>query len=194
VVNFILVHSTGGNPDETFFPWLRKEIEKRGHKVYTPFFPTPIDQKLDKWLEEFKPYLKYVNKNTIFVGRSIAPAFILRVLERIDVKVKAAFMVAGFCSDIGLYEFRTLIDTFVDPKFKWKRIQGNCEQFFVYNSENDPLVPVENAKELAKNLYSPVIWVKGAGHFIFKKFPRLLSDIDTVLGKESLAEKFIKSK
>jgi len=184
VSNFIFIHSTGGNPDECFYPWLRKELEKKGHKVYTPFFPTPVDQKLDKWLEEFKPYQKHVNKDTIFMGRSIGPAFILRLLERSEVKVKAAFLVCGFCSDIGLHEFRPLISTFVDPKFNWKKIQVNCDKFFVYNSDNDPVVPVEKAQQLARNVYAPLITVKGAGHFAFRKFPRLLKDI----------ENFIKSK
>ncbi len=194
MASFILVHGTGGNPDECFYPWLRKELEKRGHKVYIPFFPTPIDQNLKSWLVEFKPYFKHVNKDTILVGRSIGPAFILRLLERIDVKVRAAFLVAGFCSDLGLGSFRPLIDTFVDLPFNWEKINRNCDRFFVYSSDNDPYIPLEKAEELAKNVYAPVTLVRGAGHFTFRRFPRILADIDTILGKQSLAEKFIKKK
>jgi predicted alpha/beta hydrolase family esterase len=189
MANVILIHGTAGNPDETFHPWLKKELQKKGCKVYAPFFPTPIGQNLDNWMKEFKPYLKYMGKDTVIVGRSLGVPFILRLLEKSKVNCKAAFLVAGFCSDIGLYEVRKLIDTFVDPPFNWKRIQENCGKFFVYNSENDSYVPVENAEELAKNVYSPVIWVKGAGHFVTKKFPLLLKDMNSVLDEKSTRRK-----
>src|SRR3989344_9023193 len=114
MANFILIHGTGGNPDECFYPWLRRQLEKEGHKVYAPQLPEPEKQSLDSWLKAFEPYWKFVDNKTVFVGRSIGPAFILRLLERTEVKVKAAFLVAGFCSDIGLDDFRPLTKTFID--------------------------------------------------------------------------------
>ncbi len=180
MANFILIHSSGGNPDECFYPWLRKELEKKGHKVYAPFFPTPIGQTLDNWMKEFEPYWQYVNEETVFVGRSIGPAFILRLLEKSKVKIKAAFLVCGFCSDLGIHEFRPLIGTFVGKRFKWKKIRSCCDRFFVYNSDNDLIVPVQKGEKLAKKLETKFIVVNGAGHFWFKRFPQLLKDIEKV--------------
>lgn len=177
MANFILIHSTGGNPDECFFPWLRKELEKSKHKVYAPFFPTPLGQTLEGWMKEFEPYWKHVNGQTVFVGRSIGPAFVLRLLERAKVKVKAAFLVAGFCSDLGLDEFEQLVGTFIEKPFNWTKIRDNCGSFYVYNSDDDPFVPFEKGEELARNLGTDVTLVKGAKHFAFKKFPKLLDDI-----------------
>lgn len=180
MANFIFIHSTGGNPDECFYPWLRKQLEKKGHKVYSPFFPTPLGQTLDNWMREFEPYRQYVNEETVFVGRSIGPAFILRLLEKPKVRIKAAFLVCGFCSDLGIHEFGPLIRTFVDKPFKWGRIKANCKKFFVYNADNDDFVPIEKAEELAKNLGTEALIVKDAGHFTFKKFPGLLKDIESL--------------
>ena len=177
MATFIFIHGTGGNPDEVFYPWLRKELEKKKHKVYAPFFPTPIGQTLENWMQEFEPYWKFVNEETVLVGRSIGPVFILRLLEKSKVKVKAAFLVAGFCSDIGLDEFKPLTDSFIKKPFNWRKIRKNCGRFFVYNSDNDPYVPLENGKELAKNLGSELILVKGAEHFWFKNFQQILADI-----------------
>ncbi|MBI2550302.1 serine hydrolase family protein [Candidatus Woesearchaeota archaeon] len=177
MTNFILIHSTGGNPSEVFYPWLRKELEKKKHKVYAPFFPTPIGQTLENWMREFEPYWEFVNEETIFVGRSIGPAFILRLLERTDVKVKAAFLIAGFCSDIDLDEFKPLTYSFIKKPFNWQKIRKNCGRFFVYNSDNDPYVPLERGEELANNLGTELALVKGAEHFWFKKFPKILDDI-----------------
>lgn len=177
MANFILIHSTGGNPTECFYPWLRKQLEKERHKVYAPQFPPPENQSLQTWLQIFEPYWKFVNNETVFVGRSIGPAFILRLLEITKVKVKAAFLVAGFCSDIGLPDFTPLIKPFIDKPFDWQKIRNNCGRFCVYSSDNDPFVPLQKGEELAKNLGTKLIVVKGAEHFWFEEFPQLLKDI-----------------
>ncbi len=168
-------------PDETFYKWLRESLEKKGHKVYQPFFSTPINQNLEKWMREFKPYKQYVTKDTIFMGKSIGPAFILRLLEKSPVKVRGAFLVAGFCSHIGLEEYNNLIGTFVDKKFNWEKIRSNCDRFFVYASDNDRYVELKYTKILAKNLHTRIKLVKGADHFWMSKFPQLLKDIESVI-------------
>ncbi len=180
MANFILIHGTGGNPDEAFYPWLRKELEKKGHNVYTPFFQTPIGQSLGNWTEEFKPYGQYVNEETVFVGRSIGPAFILRLLEESKTSVKAAFLIAGFCSDLGVHQYRPFIETFIDKPFNWEKIRGMCKKFFVYHSDNDTIVQLEKGRELARKLRTRVRLVEGAKHFGFKKFNLLLKDIESL--------------
>jgi uncharacterized protein len=179
-MNAFLLHGTGGNPDECFFPWLRKELEKIGYAVYAPQLPLPQQQSLKSWMSAFAQYEECVDANSIFVGRSIAPAFILRLLERNKIAVKAAFLVAGFCSDIGLPAFTPLIRTFIVPPFNWKKIRGSCSKFFVYNSDNDPYVPLENGKELAKKLGVELRLVPGAEHFWMQKFQQLLEDVKNI--------------
>ncbi len=177
MANFILIHSTGGSPGEVFYPWLRKELERRGYKVYAPFFPTPIGQTLERWMKEFEPYWQQVNEETIFIGRSIGAPFVLRLLEKSPAKVKAAALVCGFCSDLGLDEFRQLTDSFIKGGFNWSRIRKNCGRFFIYNSDNDRFIPAGKGEELAKNLGAKLMLVKGADHFFMDEFPQLLEDI-----------------
>lgn len=169
------------HPDESFYKWLRQNLEKKWHKVYQPFFPTPIGQTLENWLHEFEPYWKFVNGETVFIGKSIGPAFILRLLERTNIRVKAAFLIAGFCSDIGLDEFKPLTDSFIKAPFNWQKIRKNCGGFFAYSSDNDRFVPLKNGRELAKKLGIRITLVKGVDHFWMKKFPKLLKDIEGVI-------------
>ena len=177
MTDFIFIHGTGGNPEECWYLWLKRELEKEGNRVYVPLFPRPEEQNLESWLKAFEPYEKFVNEEIVFIGRSIGPSFILRLLERIKVKVKACFLVCGFCSDIGLEEFRPLIATFIDKPFDWEKIRKRCRKFFVYNSDNDPYIPLKNGRELADKLGTKLTLVKGAEHFWMDKFPQILEDI-----------------
>jgi uncharacterized protein len=175
-MRYFLIHGTGGNPDETFYPYLKKNLQG---EVIAPQLPSPEKQSLESWLKAFKPYEKRVDEETVFIGRSIAPAFILRLLERCEKKVGACFLIAGFCSDIGSDDFRPLIKSFLG-EFNWEKIRNNCGKFFVYSADNDPYVPIANGKELAEKLGAKLIVVKGAEHFWMTEFPQLLKDIKSV--------------
>ena len=45
----VIIHGSYGSPDENWFPWLKKELQKIGYKVFVPAFPTPKNQKLGVW-------------------------------------------------------------------------------------------------------------------------------------------------
>ena len=152
-----------------------------GCKVFVPKFPTPENQSLENWLKVFEKYKQYLDENSIIVGHSLGPAFILNFLEKLDKPIKAAFFVSGFVGLLGNHEFDNINKTFVDKKFDWQKIKQNCKKFYVFHSDNDPYVPLKKAEELAKNLDANLILVKNAGHFNEKagytKFELLLENI-----------------
>ena len=78
MVNIFIIHGSYGSPEENWFPWLKSDLEKLGCRVYVPRFPTPEKQSLEKWLDVFKEYDGFVDSETIFIGHSLGPAFILR--------------------------------------------------------------------------------------------------------------------
>lgn len=175
-----IIHGAYGSPDENWVPWLKKELEKMDYKVFTPKFPTPDDQNLENWMKVFEPYFEKVDEDSIFVGHSLGPAFILSVLERIQVKVKACFFVAPFITNIGNPDFDIINKTFY-KNFDWKKIKHNCKKFYIFQSDNDPYVPMEKGGELASNLHIGVIKLKNAGHFNkdagYTEFPELFDCI-----------------
>ena len=187
MTNVIIVHGAYGHPGENWFPWLKSELEGLGCKVFVPKFPTPENQSLENWLKVFEKYKHYLDENSIVVGHSLGPAFLLNVLEQLDKPIKAAFFVSGFVGLLGNPDFDMINKSFVDKNFDWERIKQNCKRFYVFHSDNDPYVPLEKAKELAENLGVEIILVKNAGHFNEKsgyiKFELLLDFI-----KKELAE------
>jgi hypothetical protein len=41
--NIFIIHGSYGYPEENWFPWLKKELSKLGHRVFVPKFPIPAN-------------------------------------------------------------------------------------------------------------------------------------------------------
>ena len=181
MINLILIHGAYGNPNENWFPWLKKELEKLDHKIYTPKFPTPQGQSLDNWEKVFANYEKYINKDTILIGHSLGVTFLLTVLEKLDVKVKASYFVAGFVNKLNNPEFDNINRTFIEKDFCWVKIKANCENFYIFHSDNDPYVLLSEGKLIANKLNTDLTLIEDAGHFNSKagydKFEKLLEKV-----------------
>lgn len=164
MANIIIIHGTGGNPEGNWFPWLKTELEKSGHRVYVPRFPTPRNQSIETWLNVFASYEIYLNENAIVVGHSLGVAFLLAVIEKLDHPIKAAYLVSGFIGLINNPGFDELNRTFTVRNFNWTKIKHNCDRFYVISSNNDPFVPIQKGDDLARNLNIKPIILDGAGH------------------------------
>lgn len=178
--NLFLIHGSFGHPNENWFPWLKGELEKLGCRVFAPQFPAPPAQTPENWQKIFKDHEQYLNRESIFIGHSLGPAFILHILEKIDHPIKAAFFVSGFLGKINNPVYDEANKAFM-KKFDWKKIKRNCGAFHMFHSDNDPYVPLRKAKELAKNLGVEIILIKDGGHLNAKagylKFDLLLEEI-----------------
>lgn len=175
-----LIHGSYGSPNENWFPWIKNTLEKEGHEAISPRFPTPENQSLESWIKVFEPYFNQINENTLFIGHSLGPAFILNILERIEVKVKGVIFVAPFLGELNNLDFDNINRTFM-KKFNWDKIKNNCTEFGIIYSENDPYVPKEKAFEISRNLGIEPILIENGGHFNkdagFLEFPQLLEQI-----------------
>jgi predicted alpha/beta hydrolase family esterase len=182
MADVFIIHGTRGRPEVNWYPWLKEQLEALGQTVIIPRFPTPQGQNLQNWLDVFKKYEDDTGPDTVFVGHSLGPAFILRLLE--EHEAKAAFLVAGFIGSLGLKDFDPLNKSFTERTFNWSTIKLNCRRFVVINSDDDPYVPIEKGKELAEKLGSDLVIVEHAGHinaeFGFTQFPLLLEYLKKV--------------
>ena len=180
-----IIHGAFGHPEENWFPWLKSQSERLGHEVFVPAFPTPKGQTLEDWNSIFSEYETKVDENTILVGHSLGPAFLLHVLGRINTTIKASFFVSGFISPLGNETFDPLNKTFLEKPFDWQKIHQNCNQFFLYHSDDDPYVSMAHANELAKKLGVKTRIIQDAGHFNedagYDRFVALFHDMQPLL-------------
>jgi len=177
----VIIHGAYGHPEENWFPWLKTELENLGYWVKVPKFPTPEGQEPKKWLSVLEETVPKFDDHLIMIGHSIGCALILRKLEQLHQPIRAAFLVSGFVGELGNPQFDPLNAPFFRESFDWKKIRRDCREFFVYNGDDDPYVPIQKGQELAQNLGCQLRVVKGGGHINaaagFTRFDMLLDDI-----------------
>ncbi len=181
-----IFHGTEGYPEENWFPWLKDKIEARGHEAFVPQFPSPSGEpaKLQEWFEVLKGYERQINEDTIFVGHSLGGVFTLRILEKLPHAVKAAFLAGTPIGVLPLLNYDRDMG-FSGFDFDWPAIKKNAQRFVVFQSNDDPYVPLGNGERLAEELDVPLSFVPHAGHFNAKagylQFEELWKELEPLL-------------
>lgn len=183
----IIIHGSYGNPNENWFPWLAEEVRTLGHRAEVPSFPTPEGQNLNNWKTAFNKQVGDLTGDMVLVGHSLAPGFILSLLEETIVPIAGTFLVSGFLGKLGLEDFDSINESFVCRDFDWEWIRLNAGKIYIYNSDNDPYVPLTKGKELAKRLGVQLTVINNGGHINdsagFRSFPQLLEDLKSLISK-----------
>ena len=143
----IIFHGWGSTSDDNWFPWLKKELEKKRFEVIAPDLPDSDYPKQDKWVATALKLTHY-DENTILVGHSLGTCLIMRLLETFDKKVKAIFLVSAFDKDLGINE----IEKFFYKRYNYEKIIKNAGKIYILNSDNDPYIPLNIAEQLSKKL------------------------------------------
>lgn len=175
----IILHGWQGYPEENWYPWLKSELEKKGHEVIVPYFPEPDYPDLGTWVRNLKGIVGSVDETYVFVGHSLGCVTILRFLESLkdDQKIGGAVLVAAPSGDLGIKE----ILSFVEKPFDWGRIRSRCRYFSVINSDDDPYIPTSHAYVLKDKLRAKLIIKKRCKHLSaaagFLKLPIVLKEI-----------------
>lgn len=181
-MNAFIIHGTGGSPEGNWFPWLKERLESIGVTTYVPRFPLNEEQSLTNWMNEFDKYREYLNEDSIIIGHSLGPGFILNILENIDFKIRAAFLVSPFLGAVNNEYYDARNKTFViDKDFDFEKIKKHCSKFYTYHGNDDPYVPLAKAEYVTEKLGAQFKVIEGGGHlnaeFNYFQFEVLYEDI-----------------
>ena len=154
----------GGHPGENWFPWLKTQLESRNIQAIVPAFPNTDHPILDDWIQHMAQFEKLIDQDTIFVGHSLGAAFALRLLMRMEKKIRASFLVAPVW-EVMHNEYDPLMTTFNVAPYDWETILDHCGKFFVVQSDTDPYIKMAKSEALAKHVNAEMTVVPNAGHF-----------------------------
>ncbi len=179
--NALILHGTGADSSSNWFPWMEEKLQEKGYEVWVPDLPNTMNPNatvntkyiLDNW--------KF-DKDSIIIGHSSGAVLILYLLQNLpeDIVIDSAFLVSAFKDDLGWPNLKNL---FREP-LAWKKIKAHARKIILLHSDNDPYVPLEHAKYIAKKLDAELIIKEGQGHFNlevgaeYAQFPTLLKLIE----------------
>ena len=176
-----IIHGIGGSPQENWFPWMKKEIEKEGHRVIVPEFPNSDAPNLDEWMEHMKKYEDSIDEETVFIGHSLGGMFILRLLEQMQKPIKATFLVATVTGPSDGLELAPRMTTFTTPPLDEELIKKHGGTIHMLHADNDPYIVLKNAEHLAEKLGATLELIKDGGHLNtsagYAMFPLLLENL-----------------
>ena len=162
--------------DKHWIPWLKRELEKKGIKTYTPLMPIPWNPKYDEWKKEFEKLS--VNENSVLIGHSSGGGFLVRWLGETGKKIKKLILVAPGIIHSG--EWKKLNDLL---KFKINnKVRENIKDIVIFVSNDDSYGIKKSVDIFSKSLNINPIKLKNKGHFTLgdmgtEKFPELLNEI-----------------
>ncbi len=157
----ILIHGTGGSPDNHWFPYLQEALEN----VTAPALPNPDTPSVERSVPFLLEHCIF-GPETIMIGHSSGCPLILSVLERIDTKINKIIFVGGFMSPIADKPNPVLQD-----QYDAERIKAHCSEFIFINSDNDPWnCDVRQGNQLREAFGGTQITMTGEGHFGSGKF------------------------
>lgn len=177
----VLFHGKDASPQHFWFPYARRELERRGFEMRVPELPDSHDPAIWTWLPFALQSLTY-DENTMLIGHSTGSALILALLERLERPVQRTILVSAF--------FETRHEgaqyKMLKHAYDWDAIKQNGGEIIVVSSDNDPWGYGESAgRDIADRTGGRFVLIEGQGHFgsvrfaqPYREFPELLDLID----------------
>jgi predicted alpha/beta hydrolase family esterase len=156
----ILIHGNGGSTaGDHWLPWLEREIRALGVDVINHTFPDNVKARASIWL----PYLESLEagEDTILIGHSSGAVAAMRYAE--THRLLGSILVGVCHTDLG--DAGEIASGYYAAPWQWRRIRENQRWIAIYNSDDDPCIPVSEARFVAKQLGCSYFEFRDRGHF-----------------------------
>ena len=146
---FVLVYGFTGSPKDNFFPWLQTELEKVDNEVVCPELPNTNEPNVE---EQAKAILDSteITEDTVFVAHSLGGAVVMKILEKINLKVARVIFVDAFTKPEFNDNSRDEVEKSCDWKFDFEKIKNNVQDFVVMGEKDFSIIPKEEIELMTK--------------------------------------------
>lgn len=178
-VSIIFIHGGGGPCDHTrhWFPYAEERFQAGGFLTCNKDFPDPEHTQESKWLPFLREHCR-PDEHSVIIGHSFGAVAALRYAEQNP--VLGLVLVAGFYTELDADVKRS---GFTNRPWDWSSIQKNSQWIIQYHSEDDPYIPIEEARELSRRIDSELYEFENAMHFgvdglnPYPEFPELVEKV-----------------
>ena len=185
-----IIHGYGATINNHWFGWLQTQLEQRGIAAVRVPMPDSTQPDFDRWQQTLAQYIGKPQENHIFVAHSLGTISLLHYLTATQPrKIGGLVLVSAFGKRIPtLPEINGFnIDAYVDRcRIDFSaiaRMAGN--RIELISANDDPIVPVENTRYVAKELNGYLHIRATGGHFLdrdgFTQFPPVLESVERIV-------------
>jgi uncharacterized protein len=169
-VKAIIIHGNGGcTAGDIWLPWVERELTALGVDVINQTFPDNIKARAAFWL----PHLESLgtDENTILIGHSSGAVAAMRYAE--SHRLLGSILVGVCHTDLG-DSFEAASGYYSSP-WQWAAIRNNQKWIAIYNSSDDPHIPIAEARFVAAQLRCSFFEFTDRGHFVdSRQFPEVV--------------------
>jgi predicted alpha/beta hydrolase family esterase len=167
-----IIHGWGGSPEGGCIPWLKKNLEKKGFKVFAPQMPNAEEPKIEEWVSHLAKLVGTVDENTYFIGHSIGCQAIMHYLQTIDRKIGGTVFIAGWVvlNNLDKDELE-IAKPWIDTSIDFKKLKSVSENYSLIISDNDPFGGFEENKEAFEKMDAKIAILQNAGHIEDAELP-----------------------
>jgi len=183
--NALILHGTWDNSQKHWFPWLKRELIKRGWLVWTPDLPDSDHPNTEKYLAHlFQNQDWTFDSDSVIIGHSSGGVAALQLLQHLPANliIDKCIVVGAFYHNHGF----TAVDGLFEQPWDFPKIKKHARRFYIIHSNDDPYISLEDPKYFGEKLGSKPIIKKGQKHFSittagkkYKEFPFLLQLIES---------------
>lgn len=173
----VLVHGKGGSPETSWLPWMREQLTARGYEVVVPKFPPGDDSRLAEWFQIFQSMPIDLSQTT-FIAHARGAMALLRWIDSMPRSTRVHQVITAACN-FDYQPNRTDGDEFYSRPLNYAGLRSKIGHMCVVHSSDDPYVPIEAGRQLAKHLECQFVGYEHAGHFGDTKLeaPELLEKV-----------------
>lgn len=177
-IKAILIHGNGGGTaDDIWLPWLERELTALGLAVINRTFPDNVRARAQYWL----PFLESLgtDEHTILVGHSSGAVAAMRYAE--THRLLGSILVGVCHTDLG--DGGEAASGYYRDPWRWEDIRANQQWIAIYNSTDDPHIPIAEPRLVAAQLRCSYFEFNDRGHFVDERtFPEVVRYVRGKLG------------
>ena len=165
----ILIHGNGGcTAGDIWLPWVERELTALGLDVINRTFPDNVKARARYWL----PFIEELgaDENTILIGHSSGAVAAMRYAE--THRLRGSILVGVCHTDLG--DSFEAASGYYAARWQWPRIRENQDWMAIYNSTDDPHIPIAEPRFIAKQLKCSYFEFDDRGHFGESQFPEVV--------------------
>jgi predicted alpha/beta hydrolase family esterase len=180
-----LVHGYNGIPK--IFSYFKNTLEKNGHKVILPSFPTQTAITKNSYFAVFDQYKNELNSNTILIAHSIGNILAIKYLCANNINIRGYISLAGF-GEPFVHKDRDDLNSVIAPLRLTDEeiaiIPSLIKKSYSIYSDNDHVVPFDILKKYPKLIGAKECLIPGVGHMGSKsgleEFPKVIELVDNL--------------